>query len=340
MDAKDILKELVKCNTIQDKENKKILDYIENVCKQLGFDTQKRDKYLIVKNKETQSLGFVGHTDTVEFTDGWKYEKFDVTEENGKLYGLGVCDMKSGIAAIISAISQVDFNRLKNGMKLIFTYDEEIGFGGIKDVVVYEKNYPNTFIIGEPTYNEMLVGSKGLMEYKISLQGVKAHSSTPEKGKSAIYKAIDFINELRDFYEKVLKQEKNDSFDIPYTTMNVGIISGGSAKNSVPNYCEFFVDFRTISSNTEMIIEEKIDELSKRYNAQIETLERVSSFYNEMEFSNKTANFMTEASFLGGNRIILGAGPVTAHEIDEYIEEESLYKLVEQYKELIVKFCK
>ena len=75
-------------------------------------------------NKDEVGLGFVGHTDTVEYTDGWCYDKLSLTKEDGKLYGLGVCDMKSGIAAIIAAIAQMDFSKLSKGMKLYFTYDE------------------------------------------------------------------------------------------------------------------------------------------------------------------------------------------------------------------------
>ena len=94
--------------------------------------------------------------------------------------------MKSGIAAIISAVSDIEFKNLEKGIKIYLTYDEEIGFSGIKDVLKYEKNFPKTIIVGEPTNNEILVGSKGLMEYEISFKGIKTHSSTPEKGENAI----------------------------------------------------------------------------------------------------------------------------------------------------------
>lgn len=290
-------------------------------------------------NKDEIGLGFMGHTDTVEYTDGWNYDKLAVTKEDGKLYGLGVCDMKSGIAAIIAAIAQVDFSKLSKGMKVYFTYDEEIGFSGIKSVVEYEKNFPDTVIVGEPTNNEIIVGSKGLMEYKISFKGVKTHSSTPDKGKSAIMSAVTFINELNEFYENEIKMEKNFDFEIPYTTMNIGVINGGSAINSVPDSCEFLVDFRTTDMDIEEKIVRKLKLLGERYDAEIAEMNRLSAFLNKSEVSSRTCNFITEASFLENTRIILGTGPVTAHEVNEYITEESLYRLVEQYKELIERFC-
>lgn len=340
LDVKNVLKDLVKFNTIKDKENREILNYIENILSSIGFKTEKRDKFLIMSNKEETSIGFLGHTDTVEFTEGWKYEKFNLTKIDDKLYGLGVCDMKSGISAIISAISQIDFSNLKKGVKLYFTYDEEIGFSGIKDVIEYEKNFPEKMIIGEPTNNEIIVGSKGLMEYRISFKGTKTHSSTPDKGKSAIMSAISFINELNQFYETEIKTNQDNNFDIPYTTMNIGKIEGGSAINSVPDFCEFLVDFRTTNKNIEKKIINKLKILEEKYEASIQEINRLQAFFNKSNLSTKTCNFITEASFIKSNCIILGTGPVTAHEIDEHITIESLNKLVTQYKELIEKSCK
>ena len=340
LNVEDILENLVKCNTIEDAENKKILDYIESTLSIMGFKTEKRDKFLIMSNKEETSLGFLGHTDTVQFTDGWEYEKFSLTKIKNKIYGLGVCDMKSGIAAIISAISQIDFKKLTKGIKLYFTYDEEIGFSGIKDITNYEKNFPKMVIIGEPTNNEVIVGSKGLMEYKILFKGINTHSSTPEKGKNAIMSAVSFINELNEFYENDIKNNTDTNFEIPYTTMNIGKINGGSAINTVPDSCEILVDFRTINKIEEQKIINKLKILEEKYQPEVRELNKLSPFLNKSSISNKTCNFITEASFLETDRIILGAGPITAHEINEYISVTSLYKLVEQYKELIEKYCK
>ena len=112
---------------------------------------------------------------------------------DNKLYGLGVCDMKGGIAAMLQAISEIDFKNLKYGMKLYFTYDEEIGFGGTYDIVKSKESFPEYMIFGEPTNNEMLVGSKGLLEYELNFIGVKAHSSNPEKGISANLNAVKLL---------------------------------------------------------------------------------------------------------------------------------------------------
>lgn len=124
--------------------------------------------------------------------------------------------------------------------------------------------------------------------------------------------------------------------------MNVGTINGGSAKNSVSANCEVSIDFRIANKDHIKIIKDEIEYLAKKYDCTINLIEEIKPFIDSSDFikETKTANFMTEASFIEcKNRIILGAGPVTAHEVNEYITEESYKKLVEQYIELIKQVC-
>ena len=277
----------------------------------------------------------------MEYIEGWKTDPFEVTVKEGKLYGLGVCDMKGGIAAILDAVSKVNLKTLKNGLKLFFTFDEEVGFGGIKNVVKLNVESPEVMIFGEPTNNEVLVGSKGLLEYKVSFKGIKAHSSNPEKGKSANMKAIKFVAELDNFYNENIKNFENKNYEIPYTTMNVGLINGGSAVNSVSAKCDIAMDFRIAKKEHIYMLRNKVNMLAQKYDAKTEIVESIEPFISETELTDKikTANFMTEASFFNNkSRIILGTGPVTAHEVNEYITEESYEKLVGQYVEVIEKY--
>lgn len=342
MEDYKILKDLIKFNTIKDKENKQIIDYIEKILLEKGLKTEYKGKYLIMSTDKEAQLGFLGHTDTVEYIQGWETNPFELTQKENKLYGLGVCDMKGGIAAMLDAVIETDLSTLKHGIKLYFTYDEEIGFGGIYDIVKKDEKFLEFMLFGEPTNNEILVGSKGILELDISFNGIKAHSSTPEKGKSANLNAVKFIYELEEFYNKEIKRDLNNSYEVPYTTMNVGLINGGSAKNSVPANCQVSIDFRTIKSEHNDLLKEKMNELSYKYDCTTNIFEEIPPFYNELEFlnENKTANFLTEASLVKrSKRIILGAGPVTAHEVNEHITVESYRKLVKQYKKFINKIC-
>ena len=337
-----ILKDLINFNTIKDKENKEIINYIEKYLLNLGFRTEYKGKYLIMSIGKNPKFGFLGHTDTVEYIEGWSTNPLELTCKDGKLFGLGSCDMKGGIAAILDSISKIDLNKLKYGIKLYFTYDEEIGFGGVYDIIKSNEQFPEYMIFGEPTNNEILVGSKGLLEYKLNFIGLKAHSSNPEKGISANMNAVKFLAELDEFYQNNIKVYKDKSYEIPYTTMNVGIINGGSAMNSVAASCNVAVDFRVVKEEHINMIKGKIELLSNKYNCNIKIIECLPPFLNKTDITEelKTANFLTEASVVNAkNKIILGPGPVTAHEVNEYITEDSYNRLVKQYKEIIEKIC-
>ena len=338
-----ILKDLVGFNTIKDEENKEIINYIEILLKNLGFKTEYKGKNLIMSIGDDYKIGFLGHTDTVEYIDGWNTNPFELTKIDNKLYGLGTCDMKGGIAAVLDAVSKIDFTKLKYGMKLYFTYDEEIGFGGVYDIAKSKEVFPEYMIFGEPTNNEMLVGSKGILECEFDFLGVKVHSSNPEKGISANMNAVKFLIELDEFYQKEIKGFKENSYEVPYTTMNVGIINGGSAKNSVPANCNVVMDFRIVKKEHIDKIKEKIEELSNKYSYKNNIIECVEPFLNKISLLKeiKTANFITEASIVDSkNKMILGPGPVTAHKVNEYITKESYEKTVKQYMEIIEKVCK
>ena len=343
MEKYKILKDLVEFNTIKDKENKEIIKYIEMYLLGLGFKTEYKDKALIMSVGDNPKIAFLGHTDTVDYVkEKWSKNPFQLIVEDGNIYGLGVCDMKGGIAAILDAVTQLKKVGKKLNLKLYFTYSEEITFAGMYDVLENEKEFPEIMIFGEPTNNEILVGSKGILELELKFIGKGAHSSTPDKGISANMNAVKFINELDVFYNQNVKKDKNEKFEINYTTMNVGTIHGGTNKNSVADECIVTIDFRTIKEeHTKMILKE-VEKQKEKYNMEINITENINPFINEIEnISNKTANFITEASLIKNNNIkklILGCGPMTAHEVDEYITEESYICLVEQYKDIIEKY--
>ena len=200
MELKEILRKLVSYNTIRDNQNKEIMDFIENYLTGFNFTTKRIGKCLVAYNADSPNVGFIGHTDTVDY-ESWDGSPFELKEDGDKLIGLGACDMKGGIAAILSAIASLDLN--KNKMALYFTNDEEIGFEGIKtikDIII-----PDNIVIGEPTNNVPICGTKGVLELEIEFYGVKCHSSTPDKGINAIYECLDFVNKLKKYYE--LKRE-------------------------------------------------------------------------------------------------------------------------------------
>ncbi|MBR4110273.1 MAG: M20/M25/M40 family metallo-hydrolase [Clostridia bacterium] len=343
MEKYKVLKKLVELDTIKNKENEQLMTYVEKILQAKGFQTETKDKNLVMSIGDNPRLGFLGHMDTVEFISGWNNKPHDFTIKDKQIFGLGTCDMKGGIAAMIDAINEIDFSKLKYGMKIYLTYDEEISFAGTYDLVNQKEKFPEVMIFGEPTNNKVLIGCKGLLECECKFKGKKVHSSTPDKGVSANLNAVKFIYEINEFYEKYIKGVNEPKFEVPYTTMNVGILNGGSAKNSVPAECYATFDFRTAKEEHADILLDKLNQLSEKYDCNVNVIEKISPFINEVEFvkSDGCASFMTEASLISTNtKIILGTGPVTAHEINEYITIDSYEKLIKQYKEIISKVCK
>ena len=341
MDVVDILKDLVSFNTIKDKENEKIINYIEKILKSIGFKTECKKKYLIMSYGLNTNLAFVGHTDTVEFIDTWNTNPFKLTKKDDKLYGLGSCDMKSGIASFIKALMDTDLTRLNYGIKVFFTYSEEQNFEGIKEIISDGNTFPKYILVGEPTNNIALTGCKGLLSYELNFNGIKVHSSNPLKGKSANSSCINFLYELEKFYNEKIKNDKNTKYEIPFTTMNIGILNGGSAINSVSAHCKATLDFRIAKDEHIDILKNIINKLSIKYDCKANIIQEIKAWYNQIDFINNidTANYFTEASMIEGQRIILGAGPVTAHEVNEFITLKSLNKLVKQYKKIINQTC-
>lgn len=355
MKAKDILKDLVAINTIADKDNDKIMDYIENFLVPYGFCVErlKNDRtgkeVLMGKYGEKPAVGFLGHTDTVDITEGWVTDPHVLTEKDGVLYGLGACDMKGGIAAALAAISETDLTKLEKGVAVYFTYDEEIMFDGVKDLVAAGTQFPPHVIVAEPTDTIPMIGSKGLLEYIFTFTGVTTHSSMPIDGKSSNKNAVKFLNRMMEF-EMQLRENPSPFFGVPYPTMNIGIIEGGTSINKVPDKTTVYLDFRLCDSPREYpLIRETVDKALEGLDGSYEIINDIASFRNDSElvsvYEEKTGKKgqpffgITEASFFEGDRVILGPGPMTAHEANEHISVASLEKTEEIYKDMIQMLC-
>ena len=155
-------------------------------------------------------------------------------------------------------------------------------------------------IVGEPTNNEIINASKGLLEFKISFKGIPSHSSKPEEGVNAIENCVDFINKLKDYYNEL----KEETIDSKYATMNIGVINGGRSMNIVPDNCEVQIDFRTISKDQNEKIIKKVNELVNN-KATCKIINDINPYLTNNEKINMS-DYITEASFIESeNKYIL-----------------------------------
>lgn len=357
--VKEILKDLVAINTIADKDNGAMMDYLEAFFSKLGFETERPKnsetgkECFVAKYGKNPAIGFLGHTDTVDITDGWETDPHVLTEKGDGLYGLGACDMKGGIAAFMAAIAATDLSDIdqEKGIAVYCTYDEEIMFNGIKDLIDAGTVFPPHVVIAEPTDLVPMIGSKGLLEYIFTFTGVTTHSSTPIDGKSSNKNAVRFLNRMMDFEEELRKSSPNPFFGVPYSTMNIGIVNGGTSINKVPDKTTVYLDFRICDSEKEYpVIRAAVDEALKGLDGEYVIINDIPSFQNksplvetyEAKTGKKGQPFfgITEASFFEGDRVIIGPGPMTAHEANEHVDEASLRRTTEIYEEMIAMLCK
>lgn len=192
-------------------------------------------------------LCFTGHVDVVPLgAKPWSVEPFAGTISDGKLHGRGSADMKAGIAAFVDAVLALDPSRLTRGITLIITAGEETGCEGAFHLArVGALGDASLLVVAEPSLNEVILAHKGSLRLAVTARGKTAHSSMPELGDNAIYKAAEWIRRLQGF-----------AFEAPShpllgaSTLAVTTIAGGLNINSIPDQATFTVDFRSIPAES------------------------------------------------------------------------------------------
>jgi acetylornithine deacetylase len=188
-------------------------------------------------------LAFMCHTDTVPYT-GWP-KALEPFIAGGMLHGCGACDVKGFLACLLTSITGNSSSNWIDGLRLILTADEEIGCVGAAHLISSGLVKPKRVVVGEPTSLRPARAGKGYCLAEITVFGEEAHSAHPQKGKSAIFRAARLITAIEE-YSLVLAEEQNLLFSPNFTTLNIGTIQGGTAKNIVPAQCKFQLEWRPI----------------------------------------------------------------------------------------------
>ncbi|MEJ7578153.1 MAG: acetylornithine deacetylase [Pyrinomonadaceae bacterium] len=375
MTVEETLRELVRFNSVSALPNKEIISYTAERAKKCGMsvrfypykDERGVEKQNIVAVTPTASsevddveLAFVGHTDVVPFDPKWT-EALTLTERDGKLYGRGACDTKGFIAATLTAIEETDLEKLRRPLALVFTADEEVGCIGAKHLAQAKAFRARYAVVGEPTSMQPMRAGKGYCLAEVIVRGREGHSAHPERGTSAILHAARFIRRIEDVSEQ-LKAEIHPAFDPPYTTINIGTIRGGTAKNVIAGECHFTLEWRPVPNQKAAsaldLVRHEAERLREkdanfdyeiadaRIDAGMETAANSKLVRALEEATGKesgTVAFGTEApqlTELGAEAAVLGPGDIrTAHRTGEFVPVEELRNCVSILKNLIERFC-
>ncbi|WP_417750512.1 acetylornithine deacetylase [Ruegeria sp. SCP11] len=364
--TKEILGDLIAFETVSADSNLEIIRYLTKRLEALGARCIETRDETGAKANVFATLGpdmqggilLSGHTDVVPVADqDWTTDPFQMTEKDGKLFGRGTCDMKGFIAAALAFAETLDTSKLTQPLHFAFTYDEETGCLGAQNLVndLSERGIvPDIAIIGEPTEMRVIEGHKGCFEYTTSFVGLEGHSSAPDDGVNAAEYAARYIGKLLELRHILKSRAPNGSpFEPPWTTVNVGRISGGVAHNVIASKAEVAWEMRPVQSSDADLVRKTLSDyvqhtllpemqavhpeasITQEAVAEVEGLEPMDEnaareLVAELTGANGTGvvAFATEAGLfqqLGVHAIVCGPGSITqAHKADEYVEIEQL----------------
>lgn len=283
MNAAEILRKLVAIPTPSAISNVTLIEWVARFVRERGWQVElfsytsengaaKANIIARPANAHDAAIGlaFVCHTDTVPFAAGWRTAlDLQPSEDGAFLHGCGACDGKGALACFLAAIDALAPHAVQPGVALILTADEEIGCKGMEHLLAATSLRIHSAIVSEPTSLRPGIAGKGYGLARVTITGVEAHSAYPSEGISAISLAARFIARMETRFERIAAESVPDPlFDPPQTTLNVGVIQGGSAKNIVAGACSFLVEWRPIPGELPRAVLNDLEWLAGRLHAE------------------------------------------------------------------------
>lgn len=371
-----ILAKLISINSVNGNEAQ-VADFIESLFQPYGKRVQidrvpfapGRDNLVVTIGEGDRTLGFCGHEDVVatDNPDQWTSDPFVATIRNGRLYGRGASDMKSGLAAmLVMMLEMLATDTIPGRIRLFATVGEETGEYGAAQLT--KAGYADDLaglIIGEPTNGLSEVGytAKGVIDYSVTAIGKQAHSSQPENGINAVDQLVDFASQVRP-----LMASFNQVNPILGKLTHVqSVFQGGQQVNSVPAKAVIKGNIRTIPEYPNQVIFDALNQLVDRLNQQPQhqlklqfsypkeampgskdsaLVKLISKVHEKLLASPVRPTGQTSASdgseFLHakGNFDIalIGPGNDSKHQTDEYVDLTAFYQASRFYQQLAQDF--
>ncbi|EHE8323072.1 ArgE/DapE family deacylase [Listeria monocytogenes] len=369
-----ILKDIVNIDSTNGHEEQ-VANYLQKLFAVYGIESEKVqydvDRASLVSeigSNDGKVLAFSGHMDVVDAGDvsKWKFPPFEATEHEGKIYGRGATDMKSGLAAMIIAMIELheEKQKLNGKIRLLATVGEEVGELGAEQLT--QKGYADDLdglIIGEPSGHRIVYAHKGSINYTVKSTGKNAHSSMPEFGVNAIDNLLLFYNEV----EKFVKSIDATNEILGDFIHNVTVIDGGNQVNSIPEKAQLQGNIRSIpemdNETVKQVLVKIINKLNKQENV---NLELIFDYDKQPVFSDKNSDLVhiaksvasdivkeeipllgisgttDAAEFTKAKKefpvIIFGPGNETPHQVNENVSIENYLEMVDVYKRIATEF--
>lgn len=271
----EILDALVRIPSVSSVSNRPVVEFAIQILQHAGWHTRMLpyidpngvEKINLLAMPSTQNLddpnvnlAFVCHTDTVPYSLTWEHATQPYVRD-GYLHGCGACDVKGFLACLLCACASVTAQQIASRVCVVLTADEEIGCIGAAQLAASQAIRPRRVVIGEPTSLHPARIGKGYCLAEIRVHGKEAHSAHPVQGISAIYGAARWIAAIERFAAE-LKHDTNPLLEPSYTTLNIGRIEGGTAKNIVPGECMFLLEWRPIPGQPADFVSKTIEAMA------------------------------------------------------------------------------
>lgn len=374
-EAVRFLQDLVRIRTENDNETevaltlKSLLAHHGIAAELIEYSPGRSNLVAEIANGEGKVLGLTGHMDVVSAGEAglWAQDPYGAEIVDGKMYGRGTSDMKSGLAALVLAfIDAKEKGNFKGKLRLLATVGEEIGEPGARQLT--ELGYADdldAILVAEPFAGKILYAHGGSFNYRMKSFGKAAHSSMPELGRNAIHHLRDAMVAVQAAVDEVIAKYENPK--LGRTLHNVTIISGGAQINSLPEYAEYKANMRTLPefNNDEVtkLLERVVAELNQRPGVSLELevlndmppvdsdpdseLIRVIREVSHEKDINLVAMLGTTdtAQFQRRNKgmdvAIYGPGDLNSvHKPNEYVDVEQYLAFIETFKAVIPAYLK
>jgi acetylornithine deacetylase len=313
-----------------------------------------------------------GHTDVVP-VDGqqWQSNPFTLDERDAKLYGRGTCDMKGFIAVALAMVPEFKSANLKTPIHLALSCDEEVGCKGVRPLVAHIRDHmkkPKLVIVGEPTSMQVVNAHKAAITFSTEVTGHEAHSSLTDQGVNAIMVAGELLGEInRIRHDMIERGDPTGRFNPAYSTVHVGVIEGGTAKNIIPRKCSFQWETRLLPTADTEEVPVRFEKFYKTLEPAMKKIADDTGIQNmrtnavpglapeenspaehlalHLAEANGThaVSYCTEAGLfqqIGISAIICGPGSIEqAHKPDEFIAVSEMQKC-ETFMERLLEHCR
>jgi acetylornithine deacetylase len=304
--------------------------FISRYLEQLGYRVETQElapnRFNVIATTEAPPRVVLStHMDTVP-------PFIESSEDARYIYGRGSCDAKGIIASQISAAERLRAKGM-NDVGLLFTVDEELGSEGAQAANNHPLARECRFLInGEPTDNRLATGTKGSVRLIITTSGRAAHSAYPEAGESAIEKLLDILQDVR------ACEWPQDSF-FGATTCNIGVLSGGTRPNVIPDEARAQLQIRLgiDIEQVKRIVERAVDGRGRIEYASAHDPVRLFSI---LGFEETVVRFTTDIPYLSnwGKPLLLGPGSILdAHTDHERVAKDELERSVDLYVKLAIR---